>query len=289
MKNPDFAGRISSERIALFRAARCLGVLLAALAFSMAARVQEKDTSPQILKEITIDQRLNAQLLFDLQFKDEAGNIVTLRQYFGKKPVVLSFAYYECPMLCTLVLNGLVAALRALPLDLGKDLEAVNISINPKEAPTLAASTKHTYAREYGRAGGEAGWHFLTGSEASIRQAAEAAGYRYKLDPSTGQYAHATGIMVLTPEGKLSRYFYGLEYSARDLRLALVEASSGKIGSPVDQVLLYCFHYDPVTGKYGLVITRLIRLIGTSTALALGLAIFIFLRRERLKLSKQLP
>jgi protein SCO1/2 len=276
-------------RVARFLGARCLGVLLAASAFSVAARPQEKDTRPQILQEITIDQKLNEQLPLDLQFKDETGKIVTLRQYFGKKPVVLSFAYYECPMLCTLVLNGLVAALRALPLDLGKDFEAVNISINPKEKPALAASTKHTYAREYGRAGGEAGWHFLTGDEASIRKAAAAAGYHYKLDPSTGQYAHATGIMVLTPDGKLSRYFYGLEYSARDLRLALVEASSGKIGSPVDQVLLYCFHYDPVTGKYGLVITHLIRLIGISTALALGLAIFIFLRRERLKLSKQLP
>ena len=255
-------------------------LMLAVLAVSPGA-AQMYNTTPQELVDIRIEQRLNQQLPLDLTFRDEAGRQVQLSQYFGKKPVILSFAYYECPMLCTLILNGLVKGMRTLPFDVGREFEVVNISINPREGPELAASKKKTYVRDYGKPEAAAGWHFLTGDEESIRRAADAAGFRYKLDPATGQYTHASGIMILTPKGKFSRYFYGIEYAGQDLRLGLVEASEEKIGSPVDQVLLYCFHYDPVTGKYGLAITRIMQVLGLATALSLGGFMFVMFRRER--------
>jgi len=258
-----------------------LAILMSVLVVGGLARAQRIDTRPPHLRNAGIDQKLNEQLPLDLRFRDESGNAVELRQYFGRKPVVLTFAYYECPMLCTMVLNGLVKAMRAISMDVGKEFEVINISINPREAPSLAASTKKTYVQEYGRSGADSGWHFLTGDESAIRRAAAAAGYRYGFDPVTGQFTHASGIMVLTPEGKFSRYFYGVEFSARDLRLGLVEAAANKIGTPVDQVLLYCFHYDPVTGKYGLVINNVIRVVGTGFALTLGALVLILLRRER--------
>jgi protein SCO1/2 len=260
--------------------------LFAVMTIASSLPVRAQSISP-ITREIGIDQRLDQQLPLDLQFRDETGKTVRLSEYFGRKPVILTFAYYECPMLCTLVLNGTLKAMRAISLDLGTDFEAVNISINPRETPALAAAKRELYVREYGRPGAEDSWHFLTGDEASIHRATQAAGYRYVYDPRTGLYSHASGIMVLTPDGKFARYFYGLEYSARDLRLGLVEAASGRIGSPVDQVLLLCFHYDPISGKYGLLITRVIQVVGTATALALGGLIFVMFRRDRSKPAQQ--
>jgi protein SCO1/2 len=226
----------------------------------------------------------------DLLFRDEAGKTVRLGDYFGKKPVILVFAYYECPMLCTLVLNGLVKGMRTLRFDVGNQFEVVTISFNPREGHALAAGKKNTYIREYARPGAAAGWHFLTGDEPEIREATEAAGFRYKFDPSSGQYLHASGIMILTPKGKFARYFYGIEYAGQDLRLGLIEAAEEKIGSPVDQVLLYCFHYDPTTGKYGLAITRITRILGSATALVLLSFMLIMFRRDRrLKISGLQP
>lgn len=257
----------------------CLCVLV--VVFLLPRVTVAQNVKPPILQDIRIDQRLDAQLPLDAIFRDESGKSVRLGQYFGKKPVILSFAYYECPMLCTLVLNGLTKGLRVIPFDMGNQFEVVNISINPREGPDLAAAKKASYVREYGRPGAEQGWHFLTGDEAAIQQVTKAAGFRYVWDPTTGQYAHATGIMIVTPKGRLSRYFYGIEYAGQDLRLGLVEAADEKIGTLADQVLLYCFHYDPVTGKYGLAITRIIRVVGTATALALGVFMLVMFRRER--------
>jgi protein SCO1 len=240
-----------------------------------------KDLLPPMVREIGIDQRLGEQLPLDLVFKDEGGNPVALREFFGRKPVVLSFAYYQCPMLCTMILNGLTKAMRASTLELGRDFEVVNISIDPKETPALAAQKKEGYVREYGHPGAAAAWHFLTGEEEAIRKATAAAGFRYRYDPENKQYAHASGIMVLTPDGKFARYFYGIEYSARDLKLGLVEAADRKIGSPADQVLLFCFHYDPVTGKYGLVIMNFVRILGSATVIVLASFMILMFRRER--------
>lgn len=233
------------------------------------------------LQGVGIDQKLDAQVPLDLAFRDETGRTVRLGDYFGGKPVVLTLVYYNCPMLCTMVLNGALRSFRALPFDIGKDFEVVTVSIAPEETPELAAEKKKQYVHQYDRAGGAAGWHFLTGDEDSIRQLADAVGFRYTYNPETGLYTHASALMLLTPEGRMARYSYGIEYSARDLRLGLVEASQNKIGSPVDQVLLYCYQYDPTTGKYGLLIMRTLRTAGLATLLALGLFLFISLRREK--------
>jgi protein SCO1/2 len=251
------------------------------VAFAMLPAAVAQNLKPPILQDIRIDQRLNEQLPLDTVFRDETGKSVQLGQYFGRKPVILSFAYYECPMLCTLVLNGLTKGLRVIPFEIGNQFEVVNISINPREGPDLAAAKKANYVRDYGRPGAERGWHFLTGEEAEIQRVTKAAGFRYVYDPTTGQYAHAAGIMIATPKGRLSRYFYGIEYSGQDLRLGLVEASEEKIGTLVDQVLLFCFHYDPVTGRYGLAIMVVMRILGSATAIAIVAFMLLMLRRER--------
>ncbi len=255
-------------------------VLFAALAPAQYSRDSE---IPDQLRGVAIDQRLNEQIPLDLAFRDESGNRVALRQYFRQKPVVLAFVYYTCPMLCTEVLNGLLRAMRAVTLDAGRDYEVVTVSIDPRDTPELAAAKKASYVQKYGRASGAAGWHFLTGEKSSVRALAATAGFRFKWDERSGQFAHASGIMVLTPGGRLSRYLYGLEYAPRDLRLGLVEASAGRIGSPVDQLLLYCFHYDPGKGRYSLTIMNIVRLSGIVTvALLLGF-IAVTLRRDRRK------
>ncbi len=255
----------------------------AALALSgfVTARGQDQNGRPKLLRDVGIDQKLNGQTPLDLTFRDETGRSVQLREYFGQKPVILSLVYYECPMLCTQVLNGLLRGLQNIPLDVGKQFNVVAVSFNPREKPALAALKKKVYVGLYGRPGASQGWHFLTGDEAPIKELAKAAGFRYAYDPESGQYAHATGIMVLTPEGKFSRYFYGIDYPSRDLRLSLVEASAGKIGSRIDQVLLFCYHYDPKTGKYGLVVANVIRAAGLGTVLALGAFMLAMFRRER--------
>lgn len=224
---------------------------------------------PPALRAVGIDQHLNRQLSLDLNFRDEVGRVVPLKNFFGKRPVVLSLVYYDCPMLCTMVLNGLVRAIRTLKFDAGREFELVTVSFDPKETPVLASAKKEVYLGHYGRAGASNGWHFLTGEESAIRQLTSEVGFRYTYDEKTRQYAHASALIVLTPDGRIARYFYGIEYSGRDLRLGLVEAAAGKIGTAVDQILLYCFHYDPATGKYGLAAITAVRAGGILTVLAL--------------------
>ena len=236
-----------------------------------------------IVDGIGIEQRLNESVPLDLVFRDETGAQVRLGDYFGKKPVILSLVYLKCPMLCTLVLNGLVRSLRATSFDAGREFEVITVSFDPRETTERAATMKRVYMEEYRRPGAEQGWHFLTGDEASIARLTEAVGFRYKYDPESGQFAHASGIMVLTPKGRIAQYFYGLEYSARDLRLSLVESAENKIGSPVDQVLLYCFRYDPAKGKYGLVIMKALRVAGVGTVLGLATVILSLVYRQRRK------
>jgi len=245
----------------------------------MPARAQNSLPGP--LRGVGLDQRLNEQVPLDLTFRDETGKTVQLREYFGEKPVILVLAYYECSMLCTLVLNGVLRSLRTLSFSVGHEFNIVTVSFNPKDTPTLAAAKKDTYLRGYARPGAEAGWHFLTGEEEAIQRLTRTVGFRYTYDPQSGQYAHASGIMVLTPRGKIARYFYGIEYAPRDLRLGLVEASANTIGSPIDQVLLFCYHYDPQTGQYGLLIMNALRLAGIATVLSVGTFMLIMFRRDR--------
>jgi len=237
---------------------------------------------PTALREVGIEQKLNQQLPLDLVFRDESGQQVKLGQYFGKKPVVLAFVYYDCPMLCTQILNGMVTSFRVLPFQIGKEFDVVTVSFDPRETSALAASKKKIYVDhlpERMRSGASSGWHFLTGDQASITQLTDAAGFRYHYDESTKQFAHASAIMLTTPQGKLSRYFYGIDYPARDLRLGLIESSENKIGSPVDQLLLYCYHYDPATGKYGAAVMRIMRVAGVLTML--GILAMLFLLKAR--------
>ncbi len=239
---------------------------------------------PPVLRQVGFDQRLDEQVPPDLAFRDETGREVRLQEYFdGKKPVILVLAYYRCPMLCTQVLNGLVRALLDMTLVPGKDFTIITVSFDPRETPPLAAAKKKTYLERYGREEAEAGWHFLTGQEESIKRLTEAVGFHYRYDAKNDQYAHASGILVLTPTGKVSRYFYDVRYSPRDLRLGLVEASQNRIGSPVDRILLYCFHYDPNEGRYGPTIMRLVRLGGAVTLVCVGLFVFGLWRQERRK------
>jgi protein SCO1/2 len=246
-----------------------------------ASAVQTRSDMPASLQNVGIDQHLNGQVPLDTVFRDENGKNVQLGDYFGQKPVVLVLAYYNCPMLCGLVLQGLATAMRHISFDAGDQYSVVTVSFNPKETPELAAATKGKYIKQYGRAGGAEGWHFLTGAEPDIKRLTSAVGFRYSYDPVSGQYAHAAGIMVVTPEGRLARYFYGIEYSPRDLRLALVEASQRKIGNPVDAVLLFCCRYNPVTGKYGFVVTRILQLAGLVTVVVIGLFLGLMVRRDR--------
>jgi len=260
---------------------RALSIAVLTLALGVCPPALSQSQRPQILDQVGLDQRLDAQVPLDLRFRDESGAEVELRQYFRGKPVIVNLVYYECPMLCTLVLNGLVSSLRAMSLDVGSDFEIVTVSFDAREKTELAARKKQTYLDEYRRPGAEAGWHFLTGDEASIRGLADAVGFRFAYDDATQQFAHAAGIVVLTPQGRVARYFYGVEYAPRDLRLALVEASENRIGSLVDQVLLFCFHYDPLTGRYSALTMNAIRLGGVLTVLALAAVIAVLLRRER--------
>ena len=242
---------------------------------------QSSDTAPDILENVGLDQKLGSQVPLDLEFLDADGRKVTLGQFFGEKPVVLTLVYYECPMLCTLILNGTVRALRAMDFSAGEEFNVVTVSINPEETPALATTKKTQYLETYRRDGAENGWYFLTGTEDKIRPLADAVGFRYAYDPESGEYVHASGIMVLTPEGKVARYFYGVEYSPRDIRLGLVEASSNQIGSPVDQVLLFCYHYNPLTGKYTIAILSILRVAGVLTILGLGLLLLVLLKKDR--------
>ncbi len=239
---------------------------------------------PELLKDVGIDQKLNRSIPLDLLFRDEHGETVALGRYFNGKPVILTLVYYNCPMLCTQVLNGLDRSLEQIPMTIGKDFNVVTVSIDPTEQPSLAEAKQAVYLGMYNRPAAAPGWHFLTGEESQIKQLAAAVGFRYAYDADSKQYAHASAIMLLTPEGKLSRYFYGVTYPARDMRLGLVDASGGKIGSPVDQVLLFCYHYDPHTGKYGLLISRVIQISGLATVLIGGVFLILLFRGEHYSL-----
>lgn len=236
---------------------------------------------PAAVRDVGIDQKLGARLPLDLSFVDEQGRSVRLGQYFGQRPVVLSLVYYECPMLCTYVLNGLLRATRALSFDAGRDFEIVTVSFDPAENAALAAMKKQAYVQRYGRPDAERGWHFLTGQPDAIRRLADAVGFHYRYDEASKQFAHAAAIVVATPDGKLARYFYGIEYAPRDLRFGLVEASAGQIGTPIDQLMLLCYHYDPAKGKYGATAMGLVRIGGVLTLGALAVFVFVSLRRDR--------
>lgn len=232
-----------------------------------------------LLRNVGIEQKMGAQVPLDLPFKDESGRAVTLRQYFGK-PVILALVYYQCPSLCNLVLNGVMTSVKNLKLAAGEDYQIVAVSFDPRETSEMAAAKKATYVKGYGRPGAEAGWHFLTGPEASSRSLADSVGFHYAYDADANQYAHGAAIMILTPLGKTTRYFYGVNYPERDVRLGLIEASNNHIGSAVDQVLLYCYHYDPSKGKYGLVIMNVLRLGGLLTVGTLVIFMVIMFSRD---------
>jgi protein SCO1/2 len=259
-----------------------LALALLAVVASAAGRAAAADTvPPPALAGVGIDQRLDAEVPLDLEFRDESGKAVRLRDLLRGRPVILALAYYECPMLCTLVLNALTGALRALPFDVGAEFDVLTVSFDPEETPALAAAKKKTYLEDYRRPGAAGGWHFLTGDQGAILALTGAVGFRYTVDPKSGEFAHAAGIMVLTPAGRIARYFYGVEFAPRDLRLALVEAAEGKIGSPVDQLLLYCYRYDPSTGRYSAAVMNIVRLAGAATVLGLGSFLLVMWRRER--------
>jgi protein SCO1 len=267
--------------IAACAVAAIFGVAAPRAGAQLSDPVQRIGIRPELLKEVGIDQKLNQQIPLDLTFRDENGKTVEIGKYFGQKPVVLSLVYYDCPMLCTQVLSGMEASLRNISLNIGEDYNVVTLSIDPHEDSKLAHVKQELYTGVYGRPGAADGWHFLTGDEPQIKKLADSVGFRYAYDPDSKQFAHASMIMVLTPEGKISKYFYGITYPSRDVRLGLIEASEGKIGTPVDSVLLFCYHYDPATGKYGLMVSRLIKGGGALTLLILGGCIFVLFRNER--------
>jgi protein SCO1/2 len=247
-----------------------------------AARAEEKNTAvrPKILEGVGLEQLLGQQVPLDLEFTDETGRAIRLADYFGRRPVILTLNYYDCPMLCTLELNGLVSALRTMSLTAGKDFDIVTVSIDPTEGSELAARKKHEYVHSYARLEAETGWHFLTGRQDQIERLAAAVGFHYNLDAATGEYAHAAGILVLTPDGRLSRYFYGVEFAPRDLRLALVESSGGKIGTLADMLLLFCYHYDPSEARYSLAALGAMRAGGAISLIGLAALVFTLGRKS---------
>ena len=232
---------------------------------------------PPYLENVGIEQHLDGQVPPDLTFVDDTGHTVKLGDYFAKKPLILNLVYYNCTMLCGEALTGLTGAMKMVKFDVGKEFEVVTVSFNPQETPQIAAAKKKDYLARYGRPGAASGWHFLTGPPESINALTKAVGFQYQYDPKNNQYAHATAIMVLTPQGRISRYFYGVDFPPKDLRMGLVEASQGKIGNAVDQVLLYCYHYDPATGKYGAIVSNILKLgAGVTIVFLAGLLLILF-------------
>ena len=262
-----------------------LALLVPASAHAQYANPPQRSTAasakPGILQLVGIDQKIGQQLPLDLMFRDETGRDVKLGQFFGARPVVIALAYYECPMLCTQVLNGMTGALKTLSFDAGREFEVVVVSIDPKDNFRLAANKKLTYVEHYGRPATAAGWHFLTGTDASIKPLADALGFRYAYDANLRQYAHGAAIYVATPKGVVARYFMGIDFAPRDLRLALVEASNNQLGSVADKVLLLCYHYDPSTGKYGAATLTAVRIGFIATVAGFLTFLFVSLRRER--------
>ena len=254
--------------------------LLLALSLVAVVAARGQTLPPEQIARVDFEQRLGASLPVNALFRDESGVPVRFAQFFGQRPVVLALVYYECPNLCTVVLNGMLESLRDVRQSVGSDFDVVVVSIKPGDSPALAAGKKHTYTMRYGRPGSASGWHFLTGDAPAIQQLSETVGFHYVFEPQSKQYAHASGIVVITPQGKVSRYFLGIEYPPKDVRLALREASESKIGGLASRLLLLCFHYDPHTGRYSLVITRVMQLAGMGTVLILGIMIVRMTRQE---------
>jgi len=268
----------------------CVHCLMLVSVFAATAFAQSMTTGvmsppanvrPPYLTNVGIEQHLDGQVPADLAFVDDTGRPVKLGDYFGKKPLILNLVYYNCPMLCGEALAGLSASMKMIKFDVGNEFDVVTVSFNPKETPQVAAQKKADYLKRYGRPNASAGWHFLTGPPESINALTKAVGFQYQYDATKDQYAHATAIMVLTPQGRISRYFYGVDFPPKDLRMGLVEASEGKIGNAVDQVLLYCYHYDPVAGKYGAVVSNMLKIGGGLTILLVGGLILILIRLDR--------
>ena len=259
---------------------------LALLAVSASAQMNNgvmsppANTRPPRLENVGIEQHLNAQVPPDLTFRDDTGKAVKLGDYFGHKPLILNLVYYNCTMLCGEALAGLASAMRLVKFNVGNEFDVITVSFDPRETPDMAAAKKKDYVGRYGRANAAGGWHFLTGQPDSINALTKVVGFQYQYDAKSNQYAHATAIMVLTPQGRISRYFYGVDFPPKDLRMGLVEASQGKIGNAVDAVLLYCYHYDPETGKYGAMVANILRLAAAATILLLGIFLFILWRLD---------
>jgi protein SCO1 len=265
--------------------ASVLTICVATASAQMAPKLQPGEnipnTKPPILDQVGLDQHLNQQIPLDLTFADETGKPVQLREYFGSKPVILALVYFQCPMLCSQVQQGLTGALAGMVrFNVGRDFNVLTVSFDPRDTPADAARNKKTYVSRYGRAGAAEGWHFLTGRKEQIDALASAVGFRYAWDPQAQQFAHASGIMLLTPDGRLAQYYYGIEYPPRDLQLGLIESSQGKIGNLKDQILLYCFHYDPTQGRYGAVIINILRICAVVTLVLLSGFMFIMFRRD---------
>jgi protein SCO1 len=279
------------NQVRTWRKVMAIGLLLLIRPCLTKAQFTDPDQNigvrPELLKDAGVDQQLNHSIPLDLLFRDEHGKTVTLGEYFHRRPVILTLVYYNCPLLCTQVLNGLDRSLEQISMSIGKDFDVVTVSIDPTDQPSLAEAKQAVYVGMYNRPGAAQGWHFLTGEEAEIKQLAQAVGFRYAYDPDSKQYAHASAIMLLTPDGRLSRYFYGVRYPSRDMRLGLIDASGGKIGSPADEVLLFCYHYDPHTGKYGLLISRLLQLSGLATLLIGGILLMVLFRGEHYSLQRR--
>ena len=262
-------------------------LLLTLLPASAAAQINSgvmsppANTRPPRLQNVGIEQHLDAQVPPDLVFRDDTGKTVKLGDYFGRKPLILNLVYYNCTMLCGEALAGLASAMRLVKFDVGNEFDVVTVSFDPRETPDMAAAKKADYVKRYGRANAASGWHFLTGPPDSINALTKTVGFQYQYDEKSSQYAHATAIMVLTPQGRISRYFYGVDFPPKDLRMGLVEASQGKIGNAVDAVLLYCYHYDPETGKYGAMVANILRLAAAATILLIGGLIFVLWRLDR--------
>lgn len=262
-------------------------LVIVLLPFCASAQINSGITSPPVnerpplLQNVGIAQHLDAQIPADLTFVDDSGRTVRLGDYFGRRPLILNLVYFNCTMLCGQELAGLASAMRLIKFDVGNEFDVITVSFDPRETPAMAAAKKKDYVARYGRSNAAAGWHFLTGQAPAINALTKAVGFQYQYDSKTNQYAHATAIMVLTPQGHISRYLYGVDFPPKDLRLALVEASQEKIGNPVDAVLLYCYHYNPETGKYGAVISNILRLAGAVTILIIGGMVVILWRLDR--------
>jgi protein SCO1 len=262
--------------------AHVLRVLLTgALLVLTSVSLQAQYARPKITNNVGIDQKLESPVPLDLTFRNESNQLVPLRTYFGDKPVVIDLVYFTCTSLCPMTVSESVNSLKRVSLEPGKDYEVIVVSFDPADTPALAATKKAEYAKTFGRPSFNAGWHFLTGTQDSISRLASAVGFRYHWDGGTKQFVHAGGIMVATPEGKLSRYFYGIQYAPQDLRMALVDAAQHKIGSPVDYVLLFCFHYDPTQGKYTLAIVNVLKLAAGVTVIALAALVFFLMRNDK--------